>query len=382
MIGKSHFKAALIGAGTGVLLGIAPVGAAEIDDLKAKVEALEKQVGKIAATSVSISGYVKGDFYLDSHADIGDYFWAPSIALDDAMDANDDDGAFGAHAKQSRFRLSTSTDTSFGALKTVLEAHFYGKDMTLGLRHAHGVLGPVLAGRAWSLLVDEDTAAATVDFGGPIGVIAHRTEQIRLSLPMGGGFTGQMAVEPGFGTNDVPAFLAAGRFRAGWGAINLAGGVGRVDSGGQNVTAHGIHFGANLNVADGTQVVATFNVTRGLSDIIFSGGVGTVMDASGNLKAQETMGGMAGLSHSWSDSISTGAYFGWAENDNAGASDAAVAGTDKSLQTVHANVFWSPVPQASIGFEVMHGWREVYAKADAATKGEATRFQIGVTYSF
>ena len=60
MFGRIHLSAALIGAGTAVLLGIAPAGAAEIDDLKAKVEALEKKVGNIEATSVSISGYVKG----------------------------------------------------------------------------------------------------------------------------------------------------------------------------------------------------------------------------------------------------------------------------------------------------------------------------------
>ena len=370
MIGYSYFKAALLGAGAAFVLALGPANAA--DD----------------GTKVSISGYVKGDFYLDSHKNIGSFFWAPSIDLDDAVNADDEDGAFGAHVRQSRFRLSTNSDTDHGALKTVLETDLYGTAGTnpvFRLRHAYGVLGPVLAGQAWSLLVDEDTAAATVDFGGPIGVIAHRTLQLRLSLPLGEGFTGQMAMEPGFGTNDVPTGLAALRFRAGWGAINAAGGVGRVDDSGQKETAYGLHFGANFNVAGGTQVVGTFNVTKGLADIIFSGGAGTVMSAAGELKTQETMGGMAGVSHSWTDSISTGAYFGWAENDDAGAADSAdLLGANKSLQTVHVNVFWKPVPQASIGFEVMHGWREVYPKADptAATEGEATRFQIGVQYSF
>ena len=49
------------------------------------------------------------------------------------------------------------------------------------------------------------------------------------------------------------------------------------------------------------------------------------------------------------------------------------------------------MPQANIGFEVMHGWREVYPRANAArdaidpsaaTKGEATRVQLGVQYGF
>ena len=49
MLGKIHLKAALIGAGTAVLLGIAPAGAGEIDDLKAEIEALQKRLGKIEA---------------------------------------------------------------------------------------------------------------------------------------------------------------------------------------------------------------------------------------------------------------------------------------------------------------------------------------------
>ena len=48
------------------------------------------------------------------------------------------------------------------------------------------------------------------------------------------------------------------------------------------------------------------------------------------------------------------------------------------MQTLHANVIWSPVPAADIGFEVIHGKRETNGGAE----GEATRFQIGVKYGF
>ena len=101
----------------------------------------------------------------------------------------------------------------------------------------------------------------------------------------------------------------------------------------------------------------------------------TVM-VGGDLKAQETIGGMAGLSHGWSDSMRSGVYFGWVRNDAPGP----VAG-NKAVQTLHANVIWSPVSQADIGFEVMHGSRET-PRDPAGAKGEATRFQIGVKYSF
>jgi hypothetical protein len=374
MLGRNHLSAALVGVGTAVLLGIAPAGAAEIDDLKAKVEALEKKVGTIESTSVSISGYVKADFYLDDGEDRGNTFGNGAFQrLDGEKDADDEDGAVGAHAQQSRFALSTSTDTSFGALNTVVEIGFDPYADAPGapfVRLANGQLGPVLAGLAWSIRGDDHTFADTVDFDGPAGVVATRKPQIRLTLPMGEGFYGQMAVEPPISGNEAPTFLAALRYSSGWGAVNVTGAVGQHAEGGQNVTAHTLHVGAHLNATDATRVVATLNMTRGEGQIYGSdGAIGA--DASGNLEAQDSIGGMAGVSHGWSDSIRSGVYFGWVENDNPDADN-------KTVRTLHANVIWSPVSQADIGFEVIHGMRETPAGAE----GEATRFQIGVKYGF
>ena len=265
---------------------------------------------------------------------------------------------------------------------------FWGGD--LRLRQAYGSLGPVLAGQAWSILVDSHTAADTVDFSGPVGVIATRQPQLRLSLPMGKGFTGQAAVEPAVAGNDLPTFLGALRYSSGWGAVNLTGAVGRADVEGQNVSAHALHAGANFNVTDATRLMATLNFTSGMGKMF--GGASTVTNAAGKLKAQESMGGFAGISHRWSDTIRSGAYFGWVENDTPdGVSALDVEGTNKALQSLHVNVIWSPVPQANIGFEVMHGWREVNPRANddgdaidraKKTKGEATRVQLGVQYGF
>ena len=305
------------------------------------------------------------------------------------------------HAQQSGVRLASHTPTSYGALNTVLAADLdpYGNGTNPRLTDAYGELGPVLAGQTWSLLVDEDTAASTVDFDGPIGTFAHRTLQFRLGFPLGQGFTGQAAVEEGVEGNEMPTFAAALRYRAGWGAVNLAGAVGRVDRGGQTVSGNALHFGTHFNVTDATRLMATFNMSSGMSTgegygLIFGGDDGVDM-VSGKLKATKSMGGIAGISHGWSDTISTGVYYGWVKNDTAsGATDADAAGMNKALQTLHANIMWSPVPQASIGLEVVRGWREIYPKVigegnDAGnidpakkTKGEATRVQLGILYSF
>ncbi len=396
MIGKISFRVALIGAGTALALGLGPVNASEIDDLKAEIDALQKRLAKIEAaqkeaaktavtagetggfkmpgsgTSISISGYVKGDFYIDSDNDLGTTFGnAAGIRLDGEAGDDDDDGAVGAHARQSRFRLSSSTPTDHGALNTVIETDFYGDNSVLRLRQAYGELGPVLAGQAWSIRGDDHTYADTVEFDGPAGVVATRTPQLRLTLPLGEGLYGQMAVEPAISGNEVPTFLAALRYSSGWGAVNVTGAVGRYDDdSGQNVTTHSLHVGAHLNATDATRVMATLNMTRGDAQIYGGdGAVGT--DASGDLEAHDSIGGFAGVSHGWSDSMRSGVYYGWVKNDNP-------AAANESVQTVHANVIWSPVPQADIGAEIIHGMRETPAGAE----GDATRFQIGVKYGF
>ena len=366
MFGRNRLSAALVGVGAAVVLGIAPAGAAEIDDLKAKVEALEKKL----STSVSISGFVKGDFYIDNRDDLGQSFGnAAGIRLDGEAGDDENDGAVGAHANQSRLRLSTNTDTSYGALNTVIEGHFWGG--TFGLRHAYGELGPVLAGQAWSIRGDNHTFADTVEFFGPAGVVAVRTPQLRLTLPLDEGFTGQMAIEPAISGNELPTFLAALRYSSGWGAVNVTGAVGRYDDGGQNVTTHAFHVGAHLNVTDATRVMATLNMTSGDAQI-YAGSAAVATDASGDLKAQDSIGGFAGVSHGWSDSMRSAVYFGWVQNDNPAMT------VNKAVRTLHANVIWSPVPGSNIGLEVIHGWREI----NAGTKGEATRVQIGVKYGF
>ena len=416
MLGRIPFRTALIGVSAAALLGASPAGADEIEDLKAQIKALQERLAKIEArqkeaekktvtagekggwklpgsdTSVSISGYVKGDFFIDGRPASGDTFNAPGIPFKDEKSA-DDDGNVGVHARQSRLRFDTHTPTDMGALNTRIETDFYGDGNVLRLRQAYGSLGPVLAGQAWSILGDDHASADTVDFDGLVGSIATtRKAQLRLSFPVGKSFTGQAAVEPAVSGNDLPTFLGALRHSADWGTVNLTGAAGRADVEDQNVTAHALHAGATFNVTDATKLMATYNVTNGFSGQIWGGGDGTAMDAAGNLKAQETMGGFAGITHRWSDTLRSGAYFGWVENDTAdGVTALDAAKMNKALQTLHLNFIWSPVPQASIGFEVMHGWREANPRANDAgdaidpmkpTKGEATRFQLGVQYGF
>ena len=59
-------------------------------------------------TEVTVSGYVKADFFFDSDSDLGDSFAASGIPTGE----NSDDGHFRAHARQSRLRIRCLLYTS------------------------------------------------------------------------------------------------------------------------------------------------------------------------------------------------------------------------------------------------------------------------------
>lgn len=434
MKGIGAVGTAFLAAAAAAALAGTPAAAAEIDELKAQIEALQKRLGEIEArqkemgakqapaakavmggakpgswrmpgsdTSVSFSGYVKADAYYDTGKQDGETFSAASIPLDDQQ-ADIDDGRFGLGARQSRIRFDTDTPTGWGGLSTRIETDFYGSGKVLRLRHAYASLGGGLAGQTWSILGDADTYADTIDFDGPAGVVSARVSQLRYSAPLGDGLTGEVAVEDNVHSSlkRTPTFLGALRYRAGWGAINASGAVAQVsrDLGAveDDELAHALHFGANARLTDDTRVWATLNSLTGMQWYMLGGGAGSVLDGDGRTSLVETVGGFAGVTHRWTDTLRSGLYYGWLENevdDDVPVSNA--SSLNKSVRTVHANLIWSPVPRVNLGVEFMHGWRESNPRHSAAscpsssdcasdpalsTEGDASRIQVGLQYSF
>ncbi len=432
-------KALLLGTGAALVLCTLPAAADEVSDLKAQIDALRDRLAKIEAaqevaqkkakeakpvtagssagswklpgsnTSISFSGYVKGDFILDK------------------PDDGDTKATF--HAKQSRLRFDSSTPTAYGPLNTRIETDFYGGDSgnLLRLRRAYGSLGPVLAGQEWSLFANLNTAADTVDFGGPTGTSGYigRRPQLRFTQDVGNGFTVQASVEEtanftplqptpacsaaedpdvreaenehvknghevnvtgihncaakGMTDNKLPTLIGALSYSSKWGAVKALAAVGQADYMDDKEGAQAFHFGAHLNVSDATTVMATINSTKGFSGWLSGDAPGAVVD--GELQLQETMGGLLGISHRFSDTVRAGLYYGWLKHEDA---QGAEGGSDKTANSLHATVWWSPVPQANIGLE----FRQTSTDSDPhdasmpASEESASRIQLGVLYTF
>ena len=208
MVKETRLRAALLGSGAAVALLASPAVADDVDDLKAQIEALQNRLDQLEVqqsrieteqvapaqavvggdfpgswklpgtdTSIAFSGYVKGDAIYDIDNDPGDLFAFSGIAIDNSA-ADNADGNFRMHARQSRFRFDSRTPTDWGQMRTRIEGDFFGaggnewfsNSNSFRLRHAWGRLGPVLAGQSWTTFMDEDTFADTVDFFGPVAV--------------------------------------------------------------------------------------------------------------------------------------------------------------------------------------------------------------------
>ena len=259
----------------------------------------------------------------------------------------------------------------------------------------------MLGGQTWSIIQDEDTYADTVDFEGPVGVVTVRVPQLRYSWAMGKNLAAQFAIEdpssPTFLMDDgaggsqtassrdrLPHFLGAIRWRPSWGAVNVSGIVGKVhyDEGGldDELTVSALHLGAHVNLLENTRLMATFNVGEGGTGIYMVGApAAATLDADGKLSAMESMGGFFGLTHRFSETMESGVYYGWVENDFEDYAKETFAGQhSETLRTLHANLWWAPAPKVRIGLEFMQGWRET----NGGEEGDATRIQLGLQYSF
>ena len=432
----NRFGLALLGCVTALALFVAPAAGGEIDDLKAQIKALmnrlegiedrEKKMKadmKAAAeavktkavatgdfpgswkmpgsnTSVSFSGYVKLDAIYDFDQDIGDSFFgydwggdASPINLDDNDSGNRN---FSLHARQTRLRFDSLTPTNMGNLKTQIETDFYGKGNVLRLRHAYASLGGVLAGQYWSIIGDEDTYADTIDAQGPVGVASTRRPQLRYTSAMGKNLTAQVALEdpaaPAIlmaggkapSQDRIPNLLAALRLKTDWGAINVSrhGGAGSLRRWRTGRKSHDLRPPPRRERRLGQGHPPMGNIQlrqwRIGTGYMLGASAAAILGANGELEALDSMGGFVGLTHNWSGTVSSSLYYGWAENDFEDSAKATFPDHSQSLRTLHATIWWSPAHKMRAGVEFIQGWRET----NDGRKGDASRLQLGLVYSF
>src|SRR5688572_14342858 len=157
-----------------------------------------------------------------------------------------------AGVRQSRLGVRTSVPTELGELKTQFEFELFGTGVDAGqttfrLRHAYGELGAFGAGQYWSPFMDIDVFPNSLEYWGPTGMVFFRNVQVRW-MPIQGDTRLTLALErPGAsgeagiladrielqnvqGRFPLPDFSGEYRYGAGWGYVQAAGIIRRMDT--------------------------------------------------------------------------------------------------------------------------------------------------------
>ena len=362
-------------------------------------------------TTVTVGGYVRGDFRYDDSSDLGDSFVVSSIPVDDsALDQRN--GFTRLHARQSRLRVRSNTELESGTtLTTHFEGDFFGaggnesfsNSSSFRLRHAYATYGGLTIGQVWTNFMDFVAYPTTVDFFGPAGKSFIRQTVIKYTFNNGLSFSlenpetdGQGAVgriresTGGPGQDELPDITAAWRGGPGGaggsyefsGVFRFLGVDGAIlDADGEPtavvVDEQETGFGINLAGAwdfGRVALAGSFTFGDGIGRYIINGAANDIfVTDTGDVETVESMSLSANIKLNWTSGSSSLLAFGHFENDNPLESN----GID-NLQTVHLNYIWTPWPASSFGVELIQGFLE---NADG-TEGDATRLAFGAQLNF
>ncbi len=381
-------------------------------------------------TSVKIGGYIKLDAIKDIKGKVGGTVsTAPLVPLDGSAAAKRS-GQSSVTARQSRVNVQTQTPTGWGTLNTFVEGDFYGaggsetvtNSASFRLRHAYAELGSVLAGQTWTTFYDPIAAPETLDFGGPVGESQGlRQGQLRYSMPLAGGtlavavenpegdfFQSQHdaliaggSVDPSIHIDKWPDLVARYTMAGSWGRLSASGVLRYLSFDNRGSAAVNGIVGRDSTFAGGAGLTGRIN-TFGKDSILFSalggpgmgryilglglGGDAGYVNARGELKTQMAWGAMLGYQHYWTDTVRSTLVAGRNQVDNPSPTSGGtgVTGLTDYVDTVHANLIWSPIPRASLGIEYLFADRKVNTASTAvlSNKGNASRLQFSAQYIF
>ncbi len=348
------------------------------------------------------------------------------------------------HARESRLIFETRTPTNYGQLQTFIQGDFYGaggnqffsNSSSFRIRHAYGVLGPVLAGQTWTNFMNVDDLPETLDFEGPSGQIFIRQAQLRytraldkftlsgaIENPQGDVTTNtgvtsagpipKAATDPANNIDRAPDLTVRGVYTDAWGHISVSG-LGRrfeTDNGGGDAT--GLTNQTANAWGGGGAVSGMINVGSFLAfapvakdEIGFNGfygsGIGRYLNIGGATfnaaviknfgttavreETQPTWGGFLWYLHNWTDTLRSNFVGGIQENhwSDQIANPGNSALTDRII-TGHANLIWSPIKSVNLGVEYMWGERDFHKTPGTPGNqkaGNDNRVQFSAQYLF
>jgi hypothetical protein len=358
------------------------------------------KIGGFIKLDVLSSGYQDGDLPAGDIA--RDYYVPGSIPIGGDNESRDID----FHAKSSRLNIETTTQiddkkvvgfvefdfVTVGANERVTNAY------TPQLRHAYFTYDKWLFGQTWSTFQNAGALPESLDYIGPSeGTVFVRQAQVRFTVgpfqfsaenpettvtPFGtAGTTDRVTTDDG----TVPDMVARYNLGGKWGNLVVAGLFRDLNYENiptdidDNATAFGVSVSGKIML--GSRDDLRFMVTGG-SGIGRYVGLNTFNDAAldattaGELDTIDALAGFVAYRHMWTDKLRTSVFYSMLEGNH---DEDLVAGTvTKAVESLHANVLFSPVAKVTIGGEVMYAKRE----QENDIEGSMNRVQFSAKYEF
>lgn len=371
-------------------------------------------------TSIGLGGFVKMDALFASTSagqdKLGDQQSVYSQIPVGSMPGEHSQTTF--VAKDSRLWFKSFTPSNWGDINTYVEFDFYGAPATYTytprLRHAYGSLGNFLAGQTWTTFTNTASIPDHLDSGVSAGAIANlRQPLIRWTQPFKWGDTPvelQAALEsprsllwlpasPNLTTTDpntdsyftapnadrYPDLVARLNYNPEWGSLSLAA-LGRNLRYTNNTTSlQKEKWGGGINLAGKINTVGLDNVRfmahlgKGISRYITTSNTfeDAALSSTGNMQLVTTYGGLLSYQHWWTKQWRSSLTYGFSHADQPLFANGMLM-LNQQVQSLHANLLWSPVSQTVMGVEYVYATRELLD----GRNGDLHRIQFSARYNF
>ncbi len=362
---------------------------------------------RIGDHTVKFGGFVKVDAYATRYSGgdpvNGDALREFHIPGSIPIGGADEDTATDFNARQTRFWLTTDGMVGGHKIGTRMEMDFQtlpgaGDQRTTSpanpaLRRAFITIDNWLIGQEWTNFQNTAVLPESADFiGAAEGTVFARQVQVRYTrgpfsvsvenpettvTPFGGG--ARIVADD----NSIPDFTARYAVSRPWGDFQFAGLLRQLkyQNPATNIdsTATGWGLSASTKIKVGAKDDLRLMVTGGEGigryvGLNFSNDA--VLNGSGDLDAIGVVAGFAAYRHVWAPGWRSSLIWSAQKVDN----DLAFTGlaANRSAQSIHANLIWSPVTAFDVGAELMFADREI----ETGASGDMTRLILFAKYGF
>lgn len=362
---------------------------------------------RIGDHTVKFGGFVKVDAYATRYSGgdpvNGDALREFHIPGSIPIGGADEDTATDFNARQTRFWLTTDGMVGGHKIGTRMEMDFQtlpgaGDQRTTSpanpaLRRAFITIDNWLIGQEWTNFQNTAVLPESADFiGAAEGTVFARQVQVRYTrgpfsvsvenpettvTPFGGG--ARIVADD----NSIPDFTARYAVSRPWGDFQFAGLLRQLkyQNPATNIdsTATGWGLSASTKIKVGSKDDLRLMVTGGEGigryvGLNFSNDA--VLNGSGDLDAIGVVAGFAAYRHVWAPGWRSSLIWSAQKVDN----DLAFTGlaANRSAQSFHANLIWSPVTAFDVGAELMFADREI----ETGASGDMTRLILFAKYGF